>query len=59
MIIVRKSESRGLSHLGWLYSQNSFVFANYFDPKFMSFNPLQVINEGQIVAGTGFGVCGH
>jgi len=59
MISVRKSEDRGLASLDWLHSQHSFSFADYHNPEQMGFGPLRVINEDQILPGTGFGTHGH
>jgi redox-sensitive bicupin YhaK (pirin superfamily) len=59
MLQVRKSEERGRAHHGWLKSNHSFSFADYFDIKHSSFGPLRVINEDQVDAGRGFGTHSH
>ncbi len=59
MITVRSSEQRGKQNIGWLKTQYTFSFADYYDPKYMGYKSLRVINEDFIAPRQGFGLHPH
>jgi redox-sensitive bicupin YhaK (pirin superfamily) len=59
MIKVRKSSERGNFNHGWLKTSPTFSFSDYYDPKFMGFRALRVINEDFIGAAEGFPTHAH
>jgi redox-sensitive bicupin YhaK (pirin superfamily) len=59
MIQIRPAAQRGHANHGWLDSRHTISFADYYDPEFMGFGPLRVINEDRVQPGQGFGTHGH
>lgn len=54
MITIRKSNKRGKTLTGWLTSYHSFSFNRYYDPEYINFGPLVVLNDDIVQPGTGF-----
>ena len=59
MIQIRNSATRGHAQHGWLESFHSFSFAEYYDPEYLGFRTLRVINEDRVQPGRGFGTHAH
>lgn len=55
MIYYRAANDRGYQEASdWLKSYHTFSFGNYYDPRFMGFRDLRVINQDWIKANSGF-----
>jgi redox-sensitive bicupin YhaK (pirin superfamily) len=59
VIIVRPSSDRLHTRIGWLESRHTFSFAEHYDPRYMGYRALRVLNEDWIAPGQGFGMHPH
>ncbi len=58
-IQVRRSVDRFHSDIGWLNSHHTFSFGDHYDPAFMGFETLRVINDDTVAPNQGFGEHAH
>lgn len=57
--VLHKASTRGNANHGWLKTNHTFSFANYYDPGRIHFGALRVLNDDWIAAGQGFGMHPH
>lgn len=57
--ILVKAQERGHANHGWLDTNHTFSFANYYNPERMHFGVLRVLNDDHVAAGGGFGTHPH
>jgi len=57
--ILRGSQERGKTRISWLESYHTFSFGDYYDPRFMGFSDLRVINDDIVAPNGGFGMHPH
>ena len=57
--IIHKSNSRGYYDYGWLKTNHTFSFNEYYNPERMKFGMLRVLNDDFVSAGEGFGTHPH
>ena len=56
---IRKANDRGHANWGWLDTYHTFSFADYYDPRWVGFRSLRVINDDLVMPGQGFGMHPH
>ena len=59
MLEIRRSAERGYFDHGWLKTFHTFAFADYYEPDWVGYGPLRVINDDRVAPGQGFGKHGH
>ena len=59
MMTFRKANERGHANYGWLDTYHTFSFGDDYDPKWMGFRSLRVINDDLVMPEQGFGAHPH
>ncbi|MFY0603371.1 MAG: pirin family protein [Flavobacteriaceae bacterium] len=57
--VIHKASTRGYVNHGWLESNHTFSFGNYYHPERMNFGVLRVLNDDIVQPGMGFGTHPH
>lgn len=57
--VLHKASTRGHADHGWLKSNHTFSFANYYNPERVHFGVLRVLNDDTVAGGKGFGTHPH
>lgn len=56
---VQRAPDRAFYDHGWLRTNHSFSFADYYDPRNVNWGALRVFNDDWVAAGKGFGTHPH
>ena len=56
---VQRASDRAFFDFGWLRTNHSFSFADYFDPENLNWGALRVFNDDTVLPGKGFGTHPH
>lgn len=59
MFAIRASGDRGHTQTPWLNSRHTFSFGSYYDPRYLGFSDLRVINDDVVAPAEGFGTHPH
>jgi len=57
--VLHNADTRGFADHGWLKSNHTFSFANYYNPERVHFGALRVLNDDKVDGGKGFGTHPH
>ena len=57
--IIHKADTRGYFDFGWLKTNHTFSFGNYYDPERINFGKLRVLNDDFVAPAQGFGTHPH